>query len=107
MKPTTPLRDRRGQPMTIYSATEAKNAFGEVLEKVGRYGAVAITKHDKPRFVILSVDEYQANKPARDGTLDVFERRYDEMLEKMGTTNPDAVATALFGRKGKRGRSRT
>jgi prevent-host-death family protein len=101
-----PLLDRRGQPMTTYSATDAKNAFGEVLEKAGMYGAVAITKRDKPRFVVLSIDEYQAGDAAKGEALRVFAARYEEMFERMRTTDPDSMNQALFSRKGKRGRKR-
>jgi len=38
------------------SATDAKNGFGAVLEKAASNGSVAITKRDKARAVVLSIE---------------------------------------------------
>lgn len=38
----------------------AKNEFGRVLDLAEKNGAVVITKHDAPRAVLLSIDEYNA-----------------------------------------------
>jgi antitoxin Phd len=101
MSQPTRLQDRHGQPMTTYTATEAKNLFGEVLEKAGTYGAVAITKHDKPRFVVLSLDEYEASRPANREILDAFEARYNEMFDRMQDSATARAAGTLFGRSGR------
>lgn len=95
----TPLRDRRGKPMKTYSATDAKNAFGSVLEDAGAYGAVAITKHDKPRFVLLSIDEYEAGMGDSPDVLKQLDARYAAMVERMQTPEAKAAGHALFGRK--------
>jgi antitoxin Phd len=43
-----------------FTATEAKNEFGRVLEKAMQGGLVFITKHDAPKAVMLSIDGFNA-----------------------------------------------
>lgn len=86
-------RDHRGQPMPLYSATDAKNAFGAVLEDAAKYGAVGITKHDKPRFVVLSVDEYASLQPQ---TLPQLETEFDQLVERMQTPGATAAWDTLM-----------
>ena len=56
------IRNSRGLVVDVesISATAAKNAFGAVLEKAASYGIVAITKRDKARAVVLSIEEFEA-----------------------------------------------
>ena len=54
------FRNRRGEPASSFSATDAKKQFGRVLDMVRRGGAVVITKHDQPKAILLSVDDFNA-----------------------------------------------
>jgi prevent-host-death family protein len=45
--------------MKEFQAAQLSRRIGDVLEAAAR-GPVAITKHRKPRFVIMSVDAYAA-----------------------------------------------
>jgi prevent-host-death family protein len=54
------FRNRRGEPASSFTATGAKKQFGRVLDMVLRGGAVIITKHDAPRAIMLSLDEFNA-----------------------------------------------
>jgi prevent-host-death family protein len=76
------LINHRGQSVPVYTATEAKNAFGTVLEDAARYGAVGISKRDKPRFVVLSIEEYTALQPP---TLKELEAEFDRRVAAMQT----------------------
>jgi len=51
--------DRLGAASTV-TATDAKNKFGRVLEKVIQGGLVVITKHDEPKAVLISMREFNA-----------------------------------------------
>ena len=57
-KAITALTERRPE-VESYSATEAKNAFGQLLDRTIAGGMVAITRHHEPRAVLLSIDEYE------------------------------------------------
>lgn len=45
--------------MRRFTAAEAKNRFGELLDSAQR-GPVSIEKHGRPAAVILSADEYES-----------------------------------------------
>ncbi|MCK8463524.1 type II toxin-antitoxin system Phd/YefM family antitoxin [Aliiroseovarius sp. CAU 1755] len=44
--------------MRFFSSTALKQTLGDVLE-AARQGPVAITRHKKPRFVLMTVREYE------------------------------------------------
>ena len=57
--------------MAIWKVQEAKTRFSEVLERAQHEGPQTITRHGKPRAVVLSAAEYEAlrqreGKPKRD-----------------------------------------
>lgn len=62
------------------SATEAKNSFGRILEAALAQGAVAITKHDEPRAVLMSVQAYQALFEAQTSPLAALTQEFDALL---------------------------
>ncbi len=57
---TLTLRNNHGQLVEVesFTATDAKNSFGAVLQKAIAKGIVAITQRDKSRAVLLSMEEY-------------------------------------------------
>ncbi len=57
--PDSAIRNRRGETPAKISATQAKNKLGEVLDTVLRSGMVLITKHETPKAVLLSMEEYE------------------------------------------------
>jgi len=71
-------------PLTV-TATEAKHQFARMLETVGRGRPVFITKHDAPKAVLLSVDDYEALVASRSRGLDALTREFDALLERMQT----------------------
>ena len=79
-----------------FSATDAKNSFGRVLDAAVRTGMVTITRHDAPRAVLLSMDEYRALAGARETTLDSLSREFDAMLDRMQLPGAREAMQAAF-----------
>jgi prevent-host-death family protein len=65
------------------AATKAKNEFGAILEKAAHGGAVAITRHETPKAVLISYDEFQSLVSARSHTLDALGSEFDALLLRM------------------------
>jgi antitoxin Phd len=65
------------------TATEAKNKFGRLLEKAMQGGVVVITKHDEPKAVLISVDEYTALSRAPESRIDTLSAEFDSFLMRM------------------------
>jgi len=91
------FRNRRGEPALSFTATDAKKQFGRVLDMVLRGGAVIITKHDAPRAIMLSMDEFNALAKATERTLDTLSADFDAMLARMQTPRARAQMKAAFG----------
>ncbi|MGE0189806.1 MAG: type II toxin-antitoxin system Phd/YefM family antitoxin [Steroidobacteraceae bacterium] len=95
---TLTFRNRSGNvvEMPSYAATDAKNSFGKLLQTASRKGAVAITRHDEPEAVLLSMDEYQALIDAGSHKLDTLTQDFDAMLMQMQTSKARRGAKAAF-----------
>ncbi len=80
-------RNSRGELVDIpaVAATRLKNEFGAVLEQAQRGGAVAITRHDAPKAVLVSYEEFQALIRAATPSLNDLRAEYDVLLERMQT----------------------
>ena len=65
------------------TASEAKSEFGRVLETAIHGGAVVITKHDAPKAVLISVENFNALSGATETTLDALNREFDTLLAGM------------------------
>ena len=79
------------------AATRLKNEFGAVLEQVLRGGAVAITRHDAPKAVLVSYDEFQSLIKARSHDLNDLSAEYDVLLARMQTPRAKkAMENAFF-----------
>ena len=98
-EPVPAFRNRRGEPVEASSvtATDAKKQFGRVLEMVLRGGAVVITKHDAPKAILLSVDEFNALTRTTESTLDSLSADFDAMLARMQTPRARSGRRAAFG----------
>ncbi len=92
-------RNRRGEPVHVeqFTATEAKNAFGAVLETALAQGVAVITRHETPKAVLLSVDEFNALVSARDSRLDTLSDEFDALLSEMQTPKSRRGMRAAFG----------
>lgn len=78
------------------TATDAKNAFGAVLEKVSAHGVVGITKHDEVRAVVLSIEQYKALLSRQRDPLAELSGEFDALLERMQAPKARAAGRALF-----------
>jgi antitoxin Phd len=79
--------NRRGArvAMPTFTATDAKNEFGRVLDTAVETGAVAITRRDAPKAVLLSIEEFEVLAAAGERTLDTLAAEFDELLAEMQT----------------------
>jgi antitoxin Phd len=81
------FRNRYGETVAApsFTATDAKNEFGRVLDAAISEGAVVITKHEAPKAVLLSLDEYEALAGRSSHELDELRAEFDAMFARMQT----------------------
>jgi prevent-host-death family protein len=79
-----------------YTATEAKNEFGRVLDEVLQGATVVITKHDAPRAVLISLDRFNAMQQAPQLKLNTLSAEFDALLARMQTTTARAGMERAF-----------
>lgn len=81
----------------VFTSTEAKNSFGEVLERALRDGMVVITKHDQPKAVLVSADEWNAVMgKGKKLDLDALTRRFDHMVARMSAPDGSRAMRRAF-----------
>ena len=96
--PKLTFRNSQGRLVDIptVAATEVKNEFGTILDQATHNGAVAITRHEKPKAVLMSFDEFTALTKARTRTLDDLTVEFDALLARMQTPNARKGVEAAF-----------
>jgi prevent-host-death family protein len=77
-------------------ATRFKNEFAAMFEQAALGKPVAITKHDTPKAVLISYEEFQALMRARASGLGELEAQFDSLLEAMQTPKAKAGMSAAF-----------
>jgi antitoxin Phd len=84
---TLTFRNKLGELVDIPSipATRLKNEFGAVFDQAMRDGAVAITRHDTPRAVLISYEEFESLAKTRSHTLEDHRAQFDTLLGRMQT----------------------
>ena len=101
----TPQRQRNvsrhGARKASYTATEAKNEFGRLLEQAIQGTTVLITKHDSPRAVLISIDHFQTLQEAPQAKLNTLTEQFDTLLERMQTPKARRGMAAAFGANNK------
>ena len=92
------FRNRRGEQVEprSFSASDAKNHFGRVLETALADGVVMITKHDAVKAVLVSAEEFTALTGAREPALDTLSREFDRLLARMQTPKSRAGMKSAF-----------
>ena len=95
-RPAAQVLDPRGAPPIKISATEAKNNLGDVLDRVLQSGMVLITKHEAPKAVLLSMQEYGALSQANQTRLDTLTGEFDSLMLRMQTPKARAGMKAAF-----------
>ncbi len=86
----------RVEELPPVTATALKNSTGDVLDQVATHGAVAITRHDRPRAVLISVEQYRRLTGADSNLLKELHEEYRGMLEDMQSPEQKAAAERLF-----------
>lgn len=78
------------------AATRFKNEFGAIFEQAALGGAVAITKHNTPKAVLLSYAEFEALTRASSPVLDELTEEFDGLLARMQTPRAKSGMAAAF-----------
>jgi prevent-host-death family protein len=86
----------RVQELPTITATELKNSTADVFEQVAAKQAIAITRHEKPRAILLSVEQYEALTGHQPEWLEKLHEEYRGMLERMQGPEQRAGAEKLF-----------
>jgi antitoxin Phd len=97
MAPLT-FRNRDGELVDVQTvaATRFKNEFGTIFEQAALGGAVAITKHNTPKAVLLSYAEFEALTKASMPALDDLSDEFDQLLERLQTPQSKSAMAAAF-----------
>ncbi|MDP1674527.1 MAG: type II toxin-antitoxin system prevent-host-death family antitoxin [Burkholderiales bacterium] len=96
--PTLTYRNSRGElvDVPVVPSTQLKNGLGGVLEQVMRGGAVAITRHETPKAVLIAYDEFVALTRDRAPALNDLTAEYDVLLARMQTSQARKAMAAAF-----------
>lgn len=96
---TLTFRNRDGELVDVptVAATRFKNEFAAIFEQAALRGAVAITKHNTPKAVLLSFAEFEALTKASAPALDELTERFDALLQGMQTPASKDAMAAAFG----------
>jgi prevent-host-death family protein len=97
------FRNSRGEKLepSSVSASEAKSKFGRVLDMAIQGGAVVITKHDAPKAVMISVENFNALSRATETRLDSLTDEFDALLAKMQTPHARSGMKRAFAASGR------
>jgi antitoxin Phd len=95
---TLTYRNRDGELVDVptVAATRFKNEFGAIFEQATLNGAIAITKHNTPKAVLLSYAEFQALTRASSPVLDELTEQFDRLLEGMQSQRSKAAMAEAF-----------
>jgi antitoxin Phd len=78
------------------AATRFKNEFGSIFEQAALGGAVAITKHNTPKAVLLSYTEFEALTRSGSPVLDELTDEFDDLLAGMQTAASRSAMASAF-----------
>jgi prevent-host-death family protein len=84
-------------PARSITATVAKNEFGRELEKVLHGGITVITKHDAPKAVLMSFEDFRQLSNSGRTKLDSLSVEFDALLGRMQTPEARSGMRAAFG----------
>lgn len=93
---TRAVRSPRGAKVQAFSATAAKNSFGNVLEKALADGMVLITRHAAARAVLLSVEEYEALLARMPDPLQALGAEFESLVTRMRKPKARMAGRTLF-----------
>ena len=91
------LREQLGS-LTTMRASDAKNQFGQALDSALSGRAVLITKHDQPKAILMSIEEFDA-MTMRQRKLDALSAEFDAMYARMQTPESKAGVDRFLAAK--------
>lgn len=78
------------------TATEAKNEFGRVLERVIQGTTTFITRHGAAKAVLMPIEEYDALSDAAQTQLHNLTNEFDALLLRMQTSRARVAMKSAF-----------
>ena len=96
MKAASARASRNSSPANAVTATNAKNEFGKMFERVLRGDVMFITRHGSAKAVLMPVEQYTSLTRASTAQLDGLHREFDTMLEEMQTPKARAAMERAF-----------
>src|SRR5881394_1679012 len=92
------FRNAQGElvELTQVPATRFKNELAAMFEQAARGRPVAVTRHDRPKAVLISYDEFQALMASRAPSLGALEAEFDARLEEMQSSASRKAMAAAF-----------
>ncbi len=95
---TLHYRNSRGQLIDVFSvaATRVKNEFGSILEKAMHGEAIAITRHDAPKAVLISYEEFLRLSEHQVPNLEDLTLEFDALLSRMQTPRAKKRMAQVF-----------
>ena len=96
---TLAFRNSYGELVDIptVAATRVKNEFAAILDQASNGGAVAITRHDTPKAVLISYAEFESLIKSRALALADLSTEFDELLARMQTPKAKKGVASAFG----------
>ena len=97
-RPKPTVKEHVGIPATAkyIPATEVKNRFGELLERVLRGNPAIITKHGNAKAILISIEEFSTLTSTPEAELNTLTAEFDQMLDGMqGKKARRAMQTAF------------
>ncbi|MGA7925252.1 MAG: type II toxin-antitoxin system prevent-host-death family antitoxin [Candidatus Sulfotelmatobacter sp.] len=79
-----------------FTATEAKNEFGRLLEKAILGDVVVITRRDTPKAVLISIEEFNALSNAPEARINALSGEFDALLARMQQPTSRHAMQAAF-----------
>ena len=97
MPPLT-FRNRLGELVDVPSipASRAKSEFGRLVDQASQGNAVAITRHDVPKAVLLSFADFESLVRGRAASLDELDQEFDALLARMQSPKARRAMAAAF-----------
>lgn len=86
----------RLQELPTVTATQLKHSTADVLDQVSAGNPVAITRHDKARAVLLSVEQYNVLIAGESSLLAELKTEYRTMLDEMQSPEQKEAAIRAF-----------
>lgn len=92
------FRNARGELVESawISSTDAKNGFGRILEQVAKDGGVTIALRNEPKFVVISVEDYQRLAQTEARSLNSLSDQFDALLDRMQEPGQRAAMERAF-----------